>query len=38
MTAPVLYLPHGGGQMPLMNDPAHASLIAFLRDIGKQTR
>lgn len=22
--------------MPLMNDPAHASLIAFLRDIGKQ--
>jgi 4,5-DOPA dioxygenase extradiol len=34
MTAPVLYLPHGGGPMPLMNDPAHAGLIAFLRDIG----
>ncbi len=34
MTAPVLYLPHGGGPMPLMNDPAHASLIAFLRGIG----
>lgn len=34
MTAPVLYLPHGGGPMPLMDDPAHASLIAFLRGIG----
>jgi 4,5-DOPA dioxygenase extradiol len=34
MTAPVLYLPHGGGPMPLMNDPAHAGLIAFLREIG----
>jgi len=34
MTAPVLYLPHGGGPMPLMNDPAHAALIAFLRAIG----
>jgi 4,5-DOPA dioxygenase extradiol len=34
MKAPVLYLPHGGGPMPLMNDPAHAGLIAFLRDIG----
>ncbi|MEY4641658.1 MAG: hypothetical protein RLZZ227_1652 [Pseudomonadota bacterium] len=35
MTAPVLYLPHGGGPMPLMNDPAHAGLIRFLRDLGK---
>lgn len=34
MKAPVLYLPHGGGPMPLMNDPAHAGLIAFLQDIG----
>jgi 4,5-DOPA dioxygenase extradiol len=34
MTAPVLYLPHGGGPMPLMDDPAHAGLIAFLRNIG----
>lgn len=36
MTAPVLYLPHGGGPMPLMNDPAHAQLIAFLRDVGRR--
>lgn len=34
MTAPILYLPHGGGPMPLMEDPAHAGLIAFLRTIG----
>lgn len=33
MTAPVLYLPHGGGPMPLMEDPAHAGLIAFLRGL-----
>lgn len=33
MTAPVLYLPHGGGPMPLMDDPAHTGLIAFLRNI-----
>ncbi len=33
--APVLYLPHGGGPMPLMDDPAHLGLIVFLRAIGK---
>ncbi len=32
--APILYLPHGGGPMPLMDDPAHRGLIAFLRDVG----
>lgn len=31
--APVLYLPHGGGPMPLMNDPAHAGLISFLQNL-----
>ena len=36
MTAPVLYLPHGGGPMPLMDDPAHHGLIAFLRGLGTQ--
>lgn len=34
MTAPVLYLPHGGGPMPLMDDPAHHGLIRFLRGLG----
>jgi 4,5-DOPA dioxygenase extradiol len=34
--APVLYLPHGGGPMPLMDDPAHAPLIAFLQGLGSR--
>ncbi|MES2603380.1 MAG: class III extradiol ring-cleavage dioxygenase [Pseudomonadota bacterium] len=29
--APVYYLPHGGGPMPLMDDPNHAGLIRFLK-------
>ena len=28
-TAPILYLPHGGGPMPLMGDASHAGMIAF---------
>ena len=31
--APVLYIPHGGGPLPLLDDPGHAELIAFLREI-----
>lgn len=31
--APVLYLPHGGGPMPLLDDPAHAELIRFLKGL-----
>lgn len=34
--APVLYLPHGGGPMPLLDDPAHAGLIRFLKQLGRQ--
>ncbi len=30
----VLYLPHGGGPMPLLGDPGHASMVEFLRDFG----
>jgi aromatic ring-opening dioxygenase catalytic subunit (LigB family) len=29
--ATVLYIPHGGGPLPLLNDPAHAELNRFLR-------
>ncbi len=29
----VLYLPHGGGPMPLMGDPGHAGLTAWLRSV-----
>jgi len=28
--ATILYIPHGGGPLPLMDDPAHAELIGFL--------
>ncbi|MFW5454852.1 DODA-type extradiol aromatic ring-opening family dioxygenase [Thioalkalivibrio sulfidiphilus] len=33
MPANILYLPHGGGPLPLMDDPGHAQLTAFLRHI-----
>jgi aromatic ring-opening dioxygenase catalytic subunit (LigB family) len=31
--APIVYLPHGGGPMPLLGDPAHADLVRFLRTL-----
>lgn len=31
--ASILYIPHGGGPMPLLDDPDHAALIRFLREI-----
>lgn len=34
--APILYLPHGGGPMPLLDDPAHAGLIRFLKGLGQR--
>ncbi len=30
---PVLYIPHGGGPLPLLGDPAHAGLTTFLREV-----
>ncbi len=33
---PVLYLPHGGGPLPLLGDPSHAPLSLFLEGIGKR--
>lgn len=30
-TARIVYLPHGGGPMPLLKDPGHAALIRFLQ-------
>ena len=32
---PVVYLPHGGGPLPLLNDPAHKSLSAYLKSLGQ---
>ena len=30
---PVIYLPHGGGPLPLLGEPGHRSLIEFLQTI-----
>ena len=29
----ILYIPHGGGPLPLLSDPSHETIINFLRDI-----
>lgn len=34
--APVLYLPHGGGPLPLMGEPSNRAITEFLREIPKQ--
>ncbi|AMJ94386.1 dioxygenase [Alteromonas stellipolaris] len=30
---PVIYIPHGGGPMPLLGDPGHKELIYFLKEL-----
>lgn len=30
--ATVIFIPHGGGPLPLMGDPGHAGLVRFLRE------
>lgn len=32
---PVVFVPHGGGPMPLLDDPEHRELIAFLKKLGR---
>ncbi|HMW47139.1 MAG TPA: class III extradiol ring-cleavage dioxygenase [Cellvibrionaceae bacterium] len=32
---PVVYLPHGGGPLPLLQDPAHQSLSLYLQSLGQ---
>lgn len=34
--APVLFLPHGGGPLPLLGDPGHRSLIEFLDTVASK--
>ncbi len=34
--ARVLYIPHGGGPLPLLGDPGHAGLVEGLRDLGRE--
>jgi aromatic ring-opening dioxygenase catalytic subunit (LigB family) len=33
---PVVFVPHGGGPMPLLGEPNHRELIAFLQNLGQQ--
>lgn len=35
---PVVYFPHGGGPLPLLGDPAHASLTAYLTGLSNLPR
>ena len=34
--SPVLYIPHGGGPLPLLGEPSHRALAEFLEGIGKR--
>lgn len=34
--APVLFIPHGGGPLPLLDEPGHRQLTAFLQSIAPQ--
>jgi len=33
MASPIIYIPHGGGPMPLLNEPNHLGLINFLTEL-----
>ena len=32
----VLYLSHGGGPLPILGDPGHQAMIAFMRQLPEQ--
>lgn len=36
--AQVVYLSHGGGPLPLLGDPGHAAMVAFMRELGPRLR
>jgi len=36
--SPVIYIPHGGGPLPLMGDPKHLKLIQLLTDLPSSLR
>lgn len=35
MAFPVLYIPHGGGPLPVLGDARHRNMVAFLRGVAK---
>jgi 4,5-DOPA dioxygenase extradiol len=36
--AQVVYLSHGGGPLPLLGDPGHDAMVAFMRQLGPRLR
>ena len=36
--AQIVYLSHGGGPLPILGDPSHASMIQFMRKLPSQLR
>jgi 4,5-DOPA dioxygenase extradiol len=36
--AQVVYLSHGGGPLPILGDPGHAAMVAFMRELGGKLR
>lgn len=33
---PVLYIPHGGGPLPVLGDPRHRNMVDFLRGVARE--
>jgi len=38
MHAPILYIPHGGGPLPLLDHPGHKELVFFLKTFASRIR
>jgi 4,5-DOPA dioxygenase extradiol len=36
--AQIVYLSHGGGPLPLLGDPGHDAMVAFMRQLGSRLR
>lgn len=36
--AQVVYLSHGGGPLPILGDPGHAAMVAFMKQLGPRLR
>jgi aromatic ring-opening dioxygenase catalytic subunit (LigB family) len=36
--AQLVYLSHGGGPLPILGDPGHAAMVAFLEELGPKLR
>ena len=36
--AQIVYFSHGGGPLPILGDPSHRSMVAFMRELPSQLR